>query len=360
MARETDIDTLAIQLKERLGDKFWVEVEVRSPGQEHQLKYFEKKNEFPLPASLARFFLDSDGAELSWGENKASNKKAIGHFSIIKMDKLTEIEDGMYGLNNCRCCPPIGFKKDGSIWVADSRGLWFKVARDFECYFRINLHYGAVIGWQLDYTPLGMSIFTREKICFHFNNEFLKDVKARPSSPDWTEENLDEIESLEGSNDSENDYEDPLTRAMMEQEEADEEEKFESGEDGEDGLDQALDEENEFLGRTEGASRPATQVSNYFGNDADGDDEGDGESGGDDEDIDLDEIAEEAEAEEAEAEQAEADLDEGFDVAMEPDLELDLIAEELNDIENALLEEAAEQSMDDDYRIDIIESEEYI
>ena len=28
--------------------------------------------------------------------------------------------------------------------------------------------------------------------------------------------------------------------------------------------------------------------------------------------------------------------------------------------ENALLEEAAEQSMDDDYRIDIIESEEYV
>ena len=44
----------------------------------------------------------------------------------------------------------------------------------------------------------------------------------------------------------------------MEQEEAEEEEKFESGEDGEDGLDQAIEEENEFLGRTEGASRPAT------------------------------------------------------------------------------------------------------
>ena len=90
------------------------------------------------------------------------------------------------------------------------------------------------------------------------NFQRVSSVKGRPSSPDWTEENLDEIESLEGSNDSENDYEDPLTRAMMEQEEAEEEEKFESGEDGEDGLDQAIEEENEFLGRTEGASRPAT------------------------------------------------------------------------------------------------------
>lgn len=144
MARETDVDALAIQLKERLGDKFWVEVEVRNAGQEHQLKYFEKKNEFALPPSLARFYLDSDGVELSWGSNK--NKNTIGHFSLIKMDKLTEIEDGLYGLNNCRCCPPIGFKKDGSIWVADSTGAWFHVAASFEQYFRINLYYGAVKG----------------------------------------------------------------------------------------------------------------------------------------------------------------------------------------------------------------------
>jgi len=144
MARETDVDTFAIQLKERLGEKFWVEVEIRNAGQEHQLKYFEKKNEFALPPSLARFYLDSDGAELSWGKNSTKNKNAIGHFSLIKMDKLTEIEEDLYGLNNCRCCPPIGFKKDGSIWVADSTGSWFIVAQSFEQYFRINLYYGAV------------------------------------------------------------------------------------------------------------------------------------------------------------------------------------------------------------------------
>ena len=40
MTRETDIDTLAIQLKERLGDKFWVEVEVRSPGQGLKIEQF--------------------------------------------------------------------------------------------------------------------------------------------------------------------------------------------------------------------------------------------------------------------------------------------------------------------------------
>jgi hypothetical protein len=45
----------------------------------------------------------------------------MGHLSVIKLEKITEIDDGIFALSNCECCPPTGFDINGKIYVNDNR-----------------------------------------------------------------------------------------------------------------------------------------------------------------------------------------------------------------------------------------------
>ena len=63
---------------------------------------------------MADFYRDSNGASLKWGAEKAP-QSALGHFSVIKIESITEIDDGLFALANCPCCPPIAFDERYSL-----------------------------------------------------------------------------------------------------------------------------------------------------------------------------------------------------------------------------------------------------
>ena len=94
--------------KEHLGHEYWVETECRDPVLSHNLKIFERKNNFKLSQDLADFYRDCNGSSLKWGHENDS-KLALGHFSVIKIENITEIDDGLFSLSNCSCCPPTAF-----------------------------------------------------------------------------------------------------------------------------------------------------------------------------------------------------------------------------------------------------------
>ena len=160
--------------KDHLGPEFWVETESRDPVMNHNLKIFERKNNFAVPSDLADFFLDTNGASVKWGDDKGS-AKPMGHLSVIKLDKISRIDDGMYALSNCDCCPSTAFDQHGQIFVCDKRGKWTIITDTFCKYFRLALYYGATCGWQNEYTIFGMPIWTREIIWFNFTSKSLED-----------------------------------------------------------------------------------------------------------------------------------------------------------------------------------------
>ena len=94
--------------KEHLGHEYWVETECRDPVLSHNLKILERKNNFKLSQDLADFYRDCNGASLKWGHENDS-KMALGPFSLIKIENITEIDDGLFSLSNCSCCPPTAF-----------------------------------------------------------------------------------------------------------------------------------------------------------------------------------------------------------------------------------------------------------
>ena len=104
--------------KDHLGPEFWVETESRDPVMNHNLKIFERKNNFAVPSDLADFFLDTNGASVKWGDDKGS-AKPMGHLSVIKLDKISRIDDGMSALSNCDCCPSTAFTQHGQIFLCD-------------------------------------------------------------------------------------------------------------------------------------------------------------------------------------------------------------------------------------------------
>ena len=80
---------------------------------------------------------------------------------FIKLELIVELGDGRYSLNDCKCCPKISFNKDEHIFVQDRRGKWNFITDNMYNYFRLALLFGATIGWQLNYSPLGTSQKTK-------------------------------------------------------------------------------------------------------------------------------------------------------------------------------------------------------
>ena len=74
--------------------------------------------------------MDTNGASLKWGQ-EGKNAKAFGHFSVIRLDKITEIDEDLFALSNCECCPPTAFDKNGKIFVSDRKGDWNIITDSF-------------------------------------------------------------------------------------------------------------------------------------------------------------------------------------------------------------------------------------
>lgn len=162
----TDIHAFANQLQDHLGAEFWVLVENKPPAAKAHFKSFEENN-FKLPNDLELFYRDTNGTSLTWGENAQLHSK-LGHFQIVRLELIRELGNDLYSLNNCDCCPKLGFDSDGKIFVNDRRGDWCFITDSIFKFFRLALYYGASIGWPLLYSPLGVSDKTKETILFNF------------------------------------------------------------------------------------------------------------------------------------------------------------------------------------------------
>ena len=127
----------------------------------------------------------TNGTSLTWGDNEQLHS-SLGHFQIVRLELIRngskilsqvpgpsgtypdlswarkrELGDDLYSLNNCKCCPKVGFNSKGEVYVHDRRGDWCFITDSIMKYFRLATYYGASIGWQLIYSPLGLSEKTK-------------------------------------------------------------------------------------------------------------------------------------------------------------------------------------------------------
>ena len=140
----------------------------------HNFKIIERKTILPFRRILPTFSSTQTAHRSNGGDDKGS-ANPMGHLSVIKLDKFSRIDDGMYALSNCDCCPSTAFDQHGQIFVCDKRGKWTIITDTFCKYFRLALYYGATCGWQNEYTIFGMPIWTREIIWFNFTSKSLED-----------------------------------------------------------------------------------------------------------------------------------------------------------------------------------------
>merc|ERR1712227_253606 len=80
MKKETDIHEFSRQLKDHLGEDFWVMLESRAPAGPGNLKLFGENN-FKLPKNFHHLYSDTNGVSLTWGHN-SSPTDVKGHLGI--------------------------------------------------------------------------------------------------------------------------------------------------------------------------------------------------------------------------------------------------------------------------------------
>jgi len=152
----------------------------------HDVSTWERNNSCLLPEDLKQFYLNFDGVDLSWGAAVGIKNLKIGKININGLDQLLFVSTdytSAYVLNSQIDVGDIllvytgGDDKGGEInteiWFRDVSLDWHYLCADFTCLLRIMATHLGINGWQLAFTPSGlsaatqawMSMYCKERLC---------------------------------------------------------------------------------------------------------------------------------------------------------------------------------------------------
>ena len=107
----------------------------------HNFKIIERKTILPFRRILPTFSSTQTAHRSNGGDDKGS-ANPMGHLSVIKLDKISRIDDGMSALSNCDCCPSTAFTQHGQIFLCDK--TWkvdhYKCSESIVNYWLFHIH----------------------------------------------------------------------------------------------------------------------------------------------------------------------------------------------------------------------------
>lgn len=129
-----------------------VQVVSKSPAK--SIKEWEQQQQISLPEDLRRFYKAQDGFTIKW-ETKDNKETGFMHIKSVCQLKLA---------SNCRlpsfeisCSPPYGEiylvyppETHPQVWFREAASnLWFPLAPNFSCFFRLLVAHFGISGWPM-------------------------------------------------------------------------------------------------------------------------------------------------------------------------------------------------------------------
>lgn len=164
----------------------------------HDFSMWERKYRILLPNDMKAFYQLFDGVSLIWRIELAENSIVIGDIKINKLEKLESVSTTNCPQFKSLQEPPLAFTlaldldgglvvivvfkrtspdriKETEIWYVDSSKQWHYMCDTFTQYLRLAVLHAGVIGWQMIFSPQGISsttqhwlgMFAKERLCLY-------------------------------------------------------------------------------------------------------------------------------------------------------------------------------------------------